>query len=252
MTDNHVHIGQYNRVYYDPVEIADVVMSTGLDGMAFSSTSSCINNIVYSEIEKEIATFLSNSQYSDETIQPYLWYVPGYIDQGITMKNAFNGIQYKGIKLHPYAQNWDFSDKRHMEALHNIFDYAALNTLPIIIHTGYSGIDSANRFERFMDEYRNAKCILAHCRPLDITIALLQKYKNVYCDTAFISKTEILQIVTSGLKDKIIFGSDFPITHYLRIENLNLGYSTPISLREQYTEDTSDWKALEAEFDIGS
>jgi len=248
MRDNHVHIGQFDNVYYEPLEVTEVVMSAGMEGMSFSSTSSCKDNVQYSEIEKEIAAFLSRVSYTAETIQPFFWYNPDYINQNIAVEDAFTGIPYKGIKIHPYAQNWDFNDKRHMKTLHGLFDYASRNSLPVLIHTGNSGVDSADRFERFMSEYHNAKCILAHSRPLDVTIELLKKYGNVYCDTSFVPKADIRQIAFSGFKDKIIFGSDFPITHFFKNKYQNHPDGSPVSMEEQYAEDTADWETLENEF----
>jgi len=242
MTDNHVHIGQYYDIYYDPLEIMDVVMSAGMEGMSFSSTSSCIENILYSEIEKEIVFFLSGISFTAEIIRPFFWYIPDYINQNITIKNAFGSIPYKGIKIHPYAHNWDFDDTRHLEALHSLFDYAAENNLPVLIHTGFSGVDNANRFEPFISEYRNVKCILAHCRPIDTTIAMLKKYANAYCDTAFVPGTDVQKIILVGLKDKILLGSDFPITHFYRTKNPGHVENRMISLRENYAQDIALWR----------
>ena len=242
MTDSHVHIGQYEDVYYDPYEIMDIVMSAGMETMSFSTTSSCKENVLYPEIEKEITAFLSRISYSTETIRPFFWFIPDYIKQNITIENAFNVIPYKGIKIHPFAHNWNFDDSRHMETLHNLFDYAGRHCLPILIHTGYSEVDRADRFERFIREYHSTKFILAHCRPLDTTIEMLKKYDNVYCDTAFISVSEIRKIIFAGFNEKIIFGSDFPITHFFRVKYPNMGENIVISLREEYAEDIAGWK----------
>ena len=251
MRDNHVHIGQFADVYYDPLEIMDVVMAAGMDGLSFSSTSSCKNNVRYSEIEREIAAFMSIISYTAETVRPLLWYNPDYIKQNITIESAFSDIPYQGIKIHPYAQSWDFTDTKHMETLHAIFDYASGNDMPVLIHTGNSGVDSADRFERFMDEYRGAKCILAHCRPLDVTMELLKKYGNVYCDTSFVPIKDIQQIAASGFASKVIFGSDFPITHFFRSRYPSPDDNSSISLEQQYAQDIIDWKMLEDKFAIG-
>jgi len=242
MTDNHIHFGQFRDVYYDPFEITDTVFSLGITGMSFSTTSSCKNDVLYTEIEKEITGFLSHVSYSAETIQPYFWYIPDYINQNITIESAFHGIPYKGIKIHPSAHNWDFENARHLKALHGLFSYASGNNLPVLIHTGHSGIDSADKFERFIKEYGNVRCILAHCRPLDITIEMLSKYNNIYCDTAFVSEKEIASIVSAGFKNKIILGSDFPITHFFRTKYPLPGENSEISLREKYAEDIAGWK----------
>jgi predicted TIM-barrel fold metal-dependent hydrolase len=237
MTDNHVHIGQFKDIYYDPLEIVDTVMSAGMEGMSFSSTSSCKENIQYQEIEKEIAVFLSRISFSAETIRPFFWCVPDYINQNLTIEKVFGSIPYKGIKIHPFSHNWDFNNIQHMDFLHGLFNYASDNNLPILIHTGHSGIDSANRFERFIAEYNSVLCILAHCRPLDITIDMLKKYNNVYGDTAFTTEEAIQKIIRAGLGEKIILGSDFPITHYYRTK-------PNISLQEEYAEDIAGWKKL--------
>ncbi|MDR1583032.1 MAG: amidohydrolase family protein [Prevotellaceae bacterium] len=251
MTDSHIHIGQFKDVYYDPIEVTEIVMSAGMEGMSFSSTSSCKDNVLYSEIEKEITSFLSRIPYSDEVIRPFFWYIPDYINQNITPENASSCIPYKGIKIHPFSQHWDFNVTQHMEILHSLFEYAARNNLPVLIHTGHSGVDSANRFECFIDEYRYTKFILAHCRPLDVTIEMLKKYNNVYCDTSFAPKSDIRQLTSSGFRDKIIFGSDFPVTHFFKTKYPNPCDNSSISLKEQYAEDIAYWEMLEAEFTIG-
>ena len=247
MRDNHIHVGQFKEIYYDPIEITDIVMSTGMESMAFSSTSSCIDNISYPAIEKEILSLLSLVSYSDETIRPFLWYIPDYINQNISIESMFAGIPYKGIKVHPFAHNWDFSDTRHLEILHKLFDYAARDNLPVLIHTGYSGVDRADRFVRFMVEYRDVKIILAHCCPLETTIELSRKHNNVYCDISFVPEKDIRRIASDGLKEKIVFGSDFPITHFFKTTCPSTGDNPSISLREQYAEDIASWEVLENE-----
>ncbi|WP_422822274.1 amidohydrolase family protein [Treponema zioleckii] len=66
-----------------------------------------------------------------------------------------------------------------------------------------------------MAEYPNAKVILAHSNPVKETAEMVNKYPNVFCDTACLSKenlTKLRQKVTD--KSKILFGSDFPVSHY--------------------------------------
>jgi len=237
MTDNHIHIGQFEDIYYDGLEVVETVMSCGMDGLAFSSTTSCVDDVRYLDVEREIQNFLKQARYDSEIVRPFFWYIPDYIDQGINIQSAFNAVPYKGIKIHPYINHWDFEEKRHMEILHNLFDYAARNSLPVLIHTGHSGIDSADRFERFFKEYKKVQCILAHCRPLDITVKMLKEYNNIFCDTAFVSKEDILHIINSGYREKIIFGTDFPITHYFKTKYPREGENSAITLIEQYKED---------------
>jgi hypothetical protein len=240
MTDSHVHIGQFNELYYESLEVADIVMACpGIEGFTFSSTTSCEEGVSYTRIEAEIRGLLSGMPYAPENARPFFWFIPDYIRQGVNIENASRVIPYAGIKLHPLAQEWDFENRNHLEALHRQFDYAARYALPVLVHSGHSGVDSADRFERFFAEYRNVRCVIAHCRPLDKTIAMLRLYDNVYCDTAFVPEDHLQEIAARGLGHKIIFGTDFPITHYFRTKYPAPGEKAAITLREQYAEDVS-------------
>jgi predicted TIM-barrel fold metal-dependent hydrolase len=242
MTDSHIHIGQFYDTYYEPLEVADVVMSAGMDGFSFSTTSSCIDDIQYDYIEKEISKMLKSIPYSPETILPYFWFIPDYIKQGVSIEKAVETIPYKGIKIHPYTQNWDFDNRKHLDALDSLFDYAKINVLPVLVHTGHSGVDSADRFECFFGEYKSVKFTLAHCRPLDITIKMLGQYPNVCCDTAFVEEDSVRRITKEGFASRIVLGSDFPITHYFRTKYPKDGETPEIPLKEKYREDINQMR----------
>jgi hypothetical protein len=223
MTDNHIHIGQFESVYYNAEDVFNAIFSSGkVESLSFSSTSSCINDINYLAIEKEIDSALK--LYGQEKTHAYFWYIPGYIKQNIKPQSVCNGILYKGVKLHPFAHDWDFENREHVKALHSLFEFAAENNFPVLIHTGESGKDNASRFESFFAEYDTIMFILAHARPLVEARSMLQKYVNVYVDTAFVSIDTIQKIISAGFSSRIIWGSDFPITHYR--ENLENTFST--------------------------
>jgi predicted TIM-barrel fold metal-dependent hydrolase len=237
MIDNHVHIGHFYEKYYDPLEVIDIVMSSGIEGMSFSSTTSCKDNVCYVEIEKEIMSFLSTISYTSEIIRPFFWYIPGYIKQGIKIKNVFETILYKGIKIHPFAQSWDFENKNHIKTLHSLFNFASFNQLPVLIHTGHSGIDCADRFEQFFSEYNMVKTILAHGRPLEQTLVLLKRYNNVWCDTAFMEEKELKRIIEQGFASRVLLGSDFPITYYYKTHYSKNEQDRLVQLKSQYEHD---------------
>jgi predicted TIM-barrel fold metal-dependent hydrolase len=221
-----------------------------MDGFSFSSTTSCKTGVRYTEVEKEILVFLSRTVYAPH-IQPFLWDIPDYIGQDIRIEKYFETVPYKGIKIHPFAHSWDFTNTSHLETLHSLFDYAARGGLPVLIHTGYSGVDDAGRFERFFCEYPRAKCILAHCRPLEATLEMLEKHKNVYCDTAFVPEDAVREIVSRGFGERILCGSDFPITHYFRTKYQKPEENPPLSLREHYAEDAARMREYRKIIDAG-
>jgi len=235
--DSHIHIGQFEEIYYDPAEIIGIVMEKA-EGLCFSSTTTCKDGVSYSEIENEIDGALARIDWPPETVRPFFWYTPCFAEQGVPFEKAVKNLPYKGVKLHPLAHKWDLEDTKFIDMLHAIFDYAGKNSLPVLIHTGNNGVDAAGTFSRFFPLYPETKFILAHCRPLVEAISLLREHPNVYGDTAFMPAAEFIKIIKKDLSGKMIFGSDFPITNYFYNNNL-ARKRRAITLKEQYKRDYS-------------
>jgi hypothetical protein len=59
MTDTHIHIGQFKEIYYTAEEVFNVVFASGsIDHLVFSSTTSCVEGIVYGAVAAEIENAL--------------------------------------------------------------------------------------------------------------------------------------------------------------------------------------------------
>lgn len=241
ITDSHIHIGQWLDTYYCPLEILRIVAEQGVKSCAYSSTTSGEKNLRYSKIEKEISS--AAKTYSPSKFKPYFWYIQPYIKSGITAKNAFENLPYKGIKLHPKLYPWDFKNKTHLKALHSLFGYASENKLPVLIHTGPESITKPELFEPFFIEYPSVKFTLAHCRPVYESIAMFALYKNVYGDTAFLPKEDLQKIKKAGFANRIILGSDFPLTHYYSPKSKNPKWT----LQMQYARDVENMKQCSSE-----
>ena len=236
MIDNHIHIGQFNEVYYDPVEVIQIVMEKCIEGLCFSSTTTCMEDITYSRVENEITQTLAHIVWTYESVQPFLWYIPAFSEQGVSLKKAMNNLPYKVIKLHPLAHHWDLEEKKVTRLVNEIFEYAGHNKLPVLIHTGNNGIDAAGVFSVFFPKYQNTKFILAHCRPFTEAIHLIGSYPNVYGDTAFLSKSNFQKITKENVTKKIVLGSDFPITNYFDYKYRSRWHKIK-SLKKQYDSD---------------
>jgi predicted TIM-barrel fold metal-dependent hydrolase len=244
MIDNHIHTGQFEETYYDPIEVIQIVMEFCTEGLCFSSTTTCKDDVSYSEVEDEISNALANIPWPPEIVRPFFWYVPAYAGQGVDFERAMKELPYKGIKLHPLAHSWDLDEKGDLDILHNIFCYAGENKLPILIHTGNSGIDAASTFNRFFPLYTETKIILAHCRPLEEAIFLIRTYPNVYGDTAFLPEVDLRKIVKTGLSHKLVLGSDFPITNYYNCK-YPAENKEAMTLKDQYKYDFEQLKHFE-------
>ena len=230
MTDFHIHIGQYKEVYYSPLDILRIVTEASVSSVMFSSTTSCKDDVHYKEVEQEIAKVFT--RYPSDSIKPYLWYIPSYIDEGISVENVFQDLPYSGIKLHPRVNHWCLWNRKHSDCLHKLFGYANDHNLPILIHTGVDSFERPAFFREFFATYPNAKIVLAHCRPVVDTLEVFHQYPNVSGDTAFLPDTDFGLICKAGYKGRLLPGSDFPITHYFRED-------TDLTLSEQYTKDVN-------------
>ena len=236
MTDHHIHIGQFNEIYYDAVELFELIESTQsqthISEIHYSSTSSCRDDAELRLVEEEIA-YAQSYESKNLIVKPYLWFIPKYAEQGISVESAASSFEYCGIKLHPAGQKWDEENPTHIKALHEMFRWANDNSKSILIHCGTQKCDLPTRFEKFFSKYTNAHVILAHSNPAKETAEMVNKYKYVYCDTACIEK-ENLQKLYSLVNDKskILFGSDFPVTHYFSTHL----FGKKMSLEEEYVE----------------
>ncbi|GHU15506.1 hypothetical protein FACS1894163_02460 [Spirochaetia bacterium] len=234
MTDNHIHIGQFDEIYYEPLEVLSIVTEAGITDLVYSSTTSCKDDVRYKKIEHEIREV--TAVYHPDKIEPFFWYIPPYIDEGITIENAFQNLPYGGIKLHPRSHRWNLQDRKHLDCLHTLFGCAQDSGVPVLIHTGEDDFEKPAFFEQFIAEYRDVHCILAHCRPVLDTIEMFRTYKNVYGDTAFLPEAGLQKIIQAGFGGRLFPGTDFPITQFMENKFKPNG-AKDITLAEQYKKD---------------
>ncbi len=240
LTDYHIHIGQFNEIYYDAHELFELIESTQgetcVTEIRYSSTSSCRDDAELRLVEEEIAYAQA---YESDSIctRPYLWFIPKYAEQGISVESAASSFDYCGIKLHPAGQVWDDGNAVHLKAFRQIFEWADDNNKFVLIHCGPQMCDLPTRFESFFSEYSNARIILAHSNPVKETVEMVNKYKNVFCDTACVERKS-LKFLKEKIhnKSKILFGSDFPTTHYFSTHL----FGKNVSLKEQYLLDVAN------------
>lgn len=159
-----------------------------------------------------------------------------------------NGII--GIKLHPvhhyFKPNAYREEEGNLRNLEIIYSYASDMRLPIVFHTGTS-ITSMSRnkygdpiyIDDVIKDFPSLKIVLAHAgRPLWTSTAffLSKSYNNVYLEISSIPPTKITTYLPrlNEIKDKIIYGSDFPnykgqtLLGHARMTISSLGYDSGI------------------------
>jgi predicted TIM-barrel fold metal-dependent hydrolase len=246
LTDYHIHIGQFGETYYDVRDVFETILESGfVKRFFYSSTTSCKGGVKYSEVAGEIENALKLVDYRVAT--PLFWFIPNYINQNINIERTMESLPYGGFKLHPLMDDaWNFeTDTKHADTLRRIFEYAVENGVSILIHTGESGVDSPDRFERFFAEYPGVEIILAHGRPADKTIEMLRSYPNLLCDTAFMPQERFNAIAGAGLAERLLTGSDFPITHYFENIYPTETRTVDLTLKEQYRRDIAQMRTYQ-------
>jgi len=86
--------------------------------------------------------------------------------------------------------------------------------VPILIHSGGDKKCDAGSYLRVIKKRPEQIFILAHGRPIDEAVSVLSQTHNSYVDTAFMPIEDIKLIVDNGFEEKILFGTDFPITNH--------------------------------------
>lgn len=140
------------------------------------------------------------------------------------------GLGLKGIKLHPDFQRFNIDD----EKAYPIYKAAIQRNIYILMHMGDKNLDYSSpvRLARVLDKFPDLKVIAAHLGGYD-RWEESKKYivgRNVYLDTSSslwrLSPIEATEIIKKHGVDKVVFGTDYPITNHTdelkRFEKLDL------------------------------
>lgn len=216
MQDIHTHIGQFNDIYYDYHDVFLALRENGISEttLAYLTPKFEDSNIASEFYYAVVEELKLAKKYADEIslkINILHWSDPLLFDAGITLNQIFSEYEYKGIAIHPVLHEWTTI---HADKLTAIFDLLNEKKLPIFIHTGVSECDEPMQFCKWIEAYPNVKVHLAHCKDSEKIIEIFSKYSNTFGDTAFCPKTNYEAICNAGFKERMFFGTDFPITHY--------------------------------------
>ncbi len=213
--DCHVHFGQYYDLYYRPSLVVKALYRNGVRRAWVSSTTACIAPDSFEEaqylsrhIDDEVEEALAEAGKCGMLLVPLYWAVPKRYDN----LDKVDGFVYAGFKIHPKIGEWD--GKIGNKLLHDICTCAARKKFPILIHTGVDTIDSPSRFETYFANFPDVTFVLAHCQTAREVIHLFEKYDNLLGDTAFCPLDNYEQIYRAGFGSRMLWGTDFPITHW--------------------------------------
>ncbi len=148
---------------------------------------------------------------------------PKYVADAGAEVDRLKKIGIRGLKIHPSHQAFSPNAYRNgLGPLAAVYERAAANALPVMIHTGTSifpGARNVHAQPMLADDvsidYPNLVVILAHGgRPLWMNEAffLVRRHKNMYMDISGIPPQKLLEYFPrlEEIADKVLFGTDWP------------------------------------------
>lgn len=114
----------------------------------------------------------------------------------------------RGIKLHPRAQRFLLNDER----LAPVFELAAAERVPILIHGGRGLPPIADDLAHLVERYPDAQLIIAHAGIADLR-ALAQRLAGrpgVFWDTSVWSPVDLLDFYRQVPPEQVLWASDYP------------------------------------------
>ena len=218
-SDIHTHIGQFKQTYYDYHNVFSALRNNGICRTTFAyltplftETSAAIE--FYKAMTEETIEAVAFAKKIGLKVNPLYWIDPMVLFGGITLESILNDLDYKGLVVHPFLNDWNPSDEKRANLLTQIFEFAEKKNYEIYFHTGCSERDNPLNFEKWFVEYPQVKVHLAHCKDPEPIIKLFSKCKNLVGDTAFCPQDSYEAICKAGFKDRMFFGTDFPISHW--------------------------------------
>jgi len=202
LTDIHTHFGSFGEYYYPLKEVIQELKNVGVKRVAMMPAIP-LKDDLHIPLNHDILPAL---EISDIEVIPILFTSPAMIEQDPLFKKV-KDIPYKFIKIHPYGHNWG----KYPHLIDIILEHAKNINIPIMIHTGYDESEPKN-FQDWFKKYPKTEFILAHGKPADQAKEMLENYKNVWVDISFMNINGIQLIATKENNNRILFGTDIPIT----------------------------------------
>ena len=199
LNDAHIHVGQFNDIYTSPREVVDFMQQAEVEKYAVMSTT-----IWEEDYEKVLYEIRELVALALQSVIPVLWLSPQMLLDGKLDMMLESGIRWRALKVH----------RNHPWSINGINECANIASelhLPLILHTGDFPHCEPNIYREIIQSHPQVTFVLAHCRPVEQAIAVMQECPNCYGDTAYTPFPDVQKLIESGLEDRILFGTDYPL-----------------------------------------
>jgi len=203
ITDFHTHFGPYGNKHFSVDYILSTMKKIGIK--RFATMPAPMMEDAYIPDNHSVLEFFKQDEIE---VIPILLTSPLMIEEDPEFKKVAD-IPYKIIKIHPYAHSWN----KYPELVTFILNHARQKQIPVMIHTGYDE-SQPNNFIQWFENYPDINFILAHGKPAEQAIPLMQKYKNVWIDISFMDLTVLYENIATIDDSRVLFGTDMPINEF--------------------------------------
>lgn len=227
--DAHIHVGQFYDIYTSPKQLVGFLDNVEINCFAASSTSICEGD--YDKVLNEMCQLV---KLSGTRIAPVLWIIPNMFKDGGLSAFIKSGLPWRCLKIHPqlHPYEWELEG----DNMKMLLKLARTKKMPILIHTGEFDFCHAGLYSQLAKNNPDVLFILAHGRPIEETVNVIKECENVYTDTAFMPIDNIVKLCKSGLADRILWGTDYPIPKYFyRRKNMKSYYDSLVSSLKKNT-----------------
>lgn len=197
--DSHIHVGQFRDIYTSPQELVSFLDKVSVDKFAVSSTSIWEEN--YDKVLHEIQTLICLAK---DRVYPVFWITPSMLRNGGIQQMLESGITWHCVKIHG-VHPWNH--KRIQE----VTDIARQLHVPMLLHTGGFEQCEAGEYFSLITKNPDVTFILAHARPIDQTIEIMQHCPNAWADIAFTPIENVQELIQNDFVDRVLWGTDYPI-----------------------------------------
>ena len=199
LSDAHIHVGQFNDIYTSPQEVVAFMQQARVEKYAVMSTT-----IWEEDYKKVLHEMRELVMLAPQNVLPALWLTPQMLLDEKLEYMLQSGITWRTLKVHG----------NHPWSLNGVNECALIAeelSLPLIIHTGDFPHCEAGMYKEIVKSHPNTTFVLAHCRPVNQAIEVMKECPNCYGDTAYTPFADIEKLITAGLEDRILFGTDYPM-----------------------------------------
>ncbi|MDA8336815.1 MAG: amidohydrolase family protein [Peptococcaceae bacterium] len=169
-----------------------------------------------------------HQKYPERIIQ-FFWANPNSDQIETDLHDTFESWQFKGIKLHQCAQNFELFSR----GLDHALDFAREKEIPVFIHL--RSRKDVHRFITVAQKYPTINFIIAHLIGMETFLKHKRELNNLYFDVSpapFTSPPRICEAIRNFGANKLILGSDTPFGQDNLRKNIQKVSRLKISSRE--------------------